>query len=105
MLTVLRYSMRPGAAERVPEVAPRHGAYLRRFAEGGRIVLIGPLLPAPGSGALAVFRDAESAEAFAAGDPFVTESLAEPQPVQQWDALEFLGSAERADSASHAADD
>ncbi|MGN6742058.1 MAG: YciI family protein [Amnibacterium sp.] len=89
MLFVMRYAMTPGASDRVMDVYPRHRAYLDRMAEGGEILLIGPLLPAPGSGAMAVFRTRKAADAFAGGDPFVLEGLAEPLPVQEWDALEY----------------
>ncbi|WP_297343349.1 YciI family protein [Amnibacterium sp.] len=82
--------MKEGAEARVMEVYPRHREYLDRVAADGRILLIGPLLPAPGSGSMAVFRDAEAAAAFPLGDPFVLEGLAEPLPVQEWNALEYL---------------
>lgn len=90
MLFVMRYGMTTGAGARVMEVYPRHRAYLDEVAEAGRVLLIGPLLPAPGSGAMAVFRTREDAEAFPQRDPFVLEGLAEPLPIQEWDALEFL---------------
>jgi uncharacterized protein YciI len=90
VLYVMRYGMTPGGEARVMDVYPRHRAYLDEVAKAGRILLIGPLLPAPGSGAMAVFRSREDAEAFPMGDPFVLEGLAEPMPVQEWDALEFL---------------
>lgn len=90
MLYVIRYVMRDGAETRVTEVYPRHREYLDRVAADGKVVAIEPLLPAPSNGSMAVFRDAESAAAFALADPFVLEGLAEPLPVQEWNALEFF---------------
>jgi uncharacterized protein len=91
VLHVVRYAMTPGSEARVAEVYPRHRAYLDGFAARGEVLLIGPLLPAPGAGALCVFRTRAAAEAFPQGDPFVLEGLAEPSPAQDWQALEFLG--------------
>jgi uncharacterized protein YciI len=88
MLYLLRYTQGPHAAERAAAVYPRHRAYVDRVAAGGDLVLIGSIRPAPGSGALSVFRSREAAEAFAAEDPFVLEGVAVPEPVQEWDALE-----------------
>lgn len=89
MLYVVRYTIADGAAGRVPEVYPRHRAYLDRFAEGGELLLIGPVLPAPTGGAMSVFRSRRAAEAFPAGDPFVLEGVAVPSAVEEWDALEL----------------
>ncbi len=89
MLFIVRYAMSEGAGDRVPDVYPRHRAYLDEFAKGGDVMLIGPLLPAPEAGAMSVFRTREAAEAFPTGDPFVLEGLAVPEPVEAWHALEF----------------
>jgi uncharacterized protein YciI len=50
MLYLVRYTMLPGA-ERAHDVYPRHRAYLDEFARGGDVVLIGPILPVPTTGA------------------------------------------------------
>ena len=89
MLYVVSYAMVEGAASRVMDVYPRHVEYLTAFARNGQVMLVGPLLPAPGSGSLAVFRSREAAESFPRGDPFVLEGLAVPSPVQEWQALEL----------------
>lgn len=89
MLYVVRYAVAEGAAAKVMEVYPRHLAYLTDAARDGQIAAIGPLLPTPGSGSMAVFRSREAAEAFPRSDPFVLEGLAVPSDVQEWDALEF----------------
>ena len=89
MLYVVTYAMTEGAAPHVMEVYPRHSAYLNDFARDGNIMLIGPLLPAPESGSMAVFRSREAAESFPRGDPFVLEGLAVASAVQEWQALEL----------------
>lgn len=86
----MRYEMKHPSHERVQATYPRHRAYLDEVAKEGNILLIGPLLPAPDSGSMAVFRSRAAALAFAAGDPFVLEGLAEPLPVQEWGALEYI---------------
>jgi uncharacterized protein YciI len=91
VLYVVRYEMTDDAASRVTEVYPRHAEYLTDVARGGQIMLIGPLLPAPESGSMAVFRTREAAESFPRGDPFVLEGLAVPSAVQEWRALELPG--------------
>ena len=90
VLYVVRYEMKDSSTERVMATYPRHRAYLDEVAKDGEILLIGPLLPAPGNGALAVFRSREAAEGFPTGDPFVLEGLAGPLPIQEWDALEYV---------------
>lgn len=89
MLYVIVYAVAEGGADQIAEVYPRHLAYLTDFARSGELVLIGPMLPAPASGSMAVFRSAEAAEAFVQGDPFVLEGLAVPSAVREWQALEF----------------
>ncbi len=89
MLYILVYAVAEGGADRIPEVYPRHLAYLTDFARDGQLALIGPMLPAPASGSMAVFRSREAAEAFPQGDPFVLEGLAVPSAVREWQALEF----------------
>jgi uncharacterized protein len=89
VLYVVVYAVADGGADQIMEVYPRHLAYLTAFAEDGQVVAIGPMLPAPASGSMAVFRSREAAEAFPAGDPFVLEGLAVPSEVREWDALEL----------------
>lgn len=89
MLYVVVYAVAEGGADRIAEVYPRHLAYLTDVARDGQVVAIGPMLPAPASGSMAVFRSPEAAEAFPQGDPFVLEGLAVPSAVREWQALEF----------------
>ena len=90
MLYVTRYAVVVGREMHVMATYPRHRAYLDEFARGGDVLLIGPLMPAPGSGSMAVFRTRDAAEAFPRGDPFVLEGVATPSEVQEWNALEYV---------------
>lgn len=89
MLYVVVYAVADGGADQIAEVYPRHLAYLDAYARDGQLAMIGPMLPAPVSGSMAVFRSREAAETFPAGDPFVLEGLAVPSEVREWQALEF----------------
>ena len=89
VLYVVVYAVAEGGSEQIAEVYPRHLEYLTEFARSGQVVLIGPMLPAPASWSMAVFRSQEAAETFPQGDPFVLEGLAVPSAVREWQALEF----------------
>jgi uncharacterized protein YciI len=89
VLYIVVYAVADATADRIAEVYPRHLAYLTDFARDGQVAAIGPLLPAPLNGSMAVFRSREAAEAFPQGDPFVLEGLAVPSEVREWQALEF----------------
>jgi uncharacterized protein len=96
MYAVALYTLAPGRAERIPEVYPRHKAYLTAFqAETGDILLIGPFAERGGDapGSMAVFRSREAAERFSLGDPFVVEGVVGDVRVLDWQALDFTGPA------------
>jgi uncharacterized protein YciI len=85
------YSLRVGAdGSRVMETFPRHKAYYEEFrAAGGGLVALGPFqAPDPAGSSMGIFTTREDAERFIAGDPFVTEGLAEPR-ILDWDAVRF----------------
>jgi uncharacterized protein YciI len=73
---------------RVPEVFPRHHAYTRAFQaeRPGELLFTGPFAePVEGQpGAMNVFASRESAEEFAAADPFVTEGVVASWTVRLW---------------------
>jgi uncharacterized protein YciI len=89
MYAVCFYEIAPGEFGRVPEVYPRHRAYLDEFAAGGELAMIGPFADPVADGAMAVFRSREAAERFRAGDPFVLEGLVGGSRILDWDPLEF----------------
>ena len=88
LLAVLRYEVVPETAARVPEVYPRHRAYLEAFAAGGELLLIGTLEDPMVNGSQALFRSRTAAERFIEEDPFVLEGLAVPT-VLDWNVLDF----------------
>src|ERR1700722_2142494 len=61
---------------------PAHRARWATFQERGSLLLIGPF--ADRQGALAVFTTHESAEEFAASDPFVLEGLVARWTITPW---------------------
>src|SRR3954466_9047325 len=88
LLAVLRYDVVPGSAARVPEVYPRHRAYLDTFARSGDLLLIGTFEDPMVNGSQALFRSKPAAERFIEADPFVLEGLVVPT-VLEWTALDF----------------
>lgn len=90
MLYVTTYTTAgPDSMDKIMAVYPRHRAYLDEFAKGGEIWLIGSFPDFGTPGSMAVFRSAEAADRFVAGDPFVREGLAVPSAVREWNALVF----------------
>ncbi|MFN8505977.1 MAG: YciI family protein [Dehalococcoidia bacterium] len=88
MKYLLFYEGNPAAAGRIPEAYPRHAARIPEFQARG-LIMIGPY--ADRSGALAIFTGAESARAFAEGDPFVTEGIVASWSIKEW--AEAIGAA------------
>jgi len=88
---VVMYSIRYGVdPSRIFETLPRHKAYYEAFhADGGGLVALGPFLNTdPTAASMGIFTSREDAERFIAGDPFITEGLAEPR-ILEWDAVRF----------------
>ena len=89
METVVLYTLREGVdRSRVVETYPRHKAYYEAFhADGGGLVALGPFQdPDPAAGSMGIFTSRQEAERFVAGDPFVTEGLAEAR-LLEWNAV------------------
>ncbi len=74
---------------RIPEVYPRHRAYLDEFSAGGGLAMIGTFGDPIGEGSMVIFRSREAAEEFLAHDPFLTEGVANRSPLREWDPLEY----------------
>jgi uncharacterized protein YciI len=81
----------------IPEVYPRHRAFVDEVARDGGIASIGTFGDPVAEGAMCVFRSADAAEAFLAGDPFVTEGVVTRSPVRSWDPLEYDPDGRRTD--------
>ena len=65
---------------------PAHQAWWKEFAAAGTLVAIGPMAD-PRDGAMSVFTTREAAEAFVAGDPFVTEGLMASYRILEWNEV------------------
>ena len=86
MQFVVRYRTVTAQASRLPEVFPRHKAYLDAFqAEHGGVLGIGTFDDPVANGSMAVFASRQAAERFVHADPFVVEGLAVPDEVRDWD--------------------
>jgi uncharacterized protein len=88
---VVMYSLNKDVdRSRILETFPRHKAFYEAFhADGGRLVALGPFLTSdPVAASMGIFTSREDAERFVAGDPFITEGLAEPR-ILEWDAVRF----------------
>lgn len=88
---VVLYSLREGIdRSRILETYPRHQAYYEAFrADGGGLAALGPFqTPDPAAASMGIFTSRQDAERFIAGDPFITEGLAEPR-ILEWDAVRF----------------
>ncbi len=89
MYFVTFYSTDPSKFSLIPEVYPRHRAYLDEFAVGGEIWMIGTFGNPATEGSMAIFRSLDAAERFIANDPFVTEGLVVEHSIREWNPLEF----------------
>jgi uncharacterized protein YciI len=85
MTIVCFYEMAPDALAKVAAHFPAHRARLDAFQAQGELIAAGPLGDPP-EGAMALFTTAEAAEAFVAGDPFVTEGLVAHWRLVPWKA-------------------
>ncbi|WP_308931082.1 hypothetical protein [Arthrobacter sp. SLBN-112] len=85
------YSLREGVdRSKVMDIYPRHKAYYEAFrAAGEGLLALGPFQsPEPGLSSMGIFTSRGDAEAFVAGDPFITEGLADPT-LLEWNAVHF----------------
>jgi uncharacterized protein YciI len=89
MYAVSFYTVAAGQSGRIPEVYPRHRAYLDEFARGGQILMIGAFGDPVADGSMAIFRSRAAAEEFRDADPFVLEGLVGDSRILDWDPLEF----------------
>lgn len=82
-LHLLLYDYVPDMLERRVPHREAHLALIRSYQADGRVELAGALGDPPHTGLLA-FRDAASAEAFAAEDPYVAAGLVTGRRVEPW---------------------
>lgn len=82
MKYALIYESAGDVVARVPEFMPAHRAWYQEFAQRGDLLMVGPFSDA--TGALAVLTSRAAAEEFAAGDPFVRNSLVRRWFIREW---------------------
>jgi uncharacterized protein YciI len=85
-LQILRYEYVPDIVERRGEHRPAHLEMIQAFHADGRLEIAGAVGDPP-SHALLVFRDVESAEAFAADDPYVAAGLVTSRSIEPWNVV------------------
>ena len=84
MKTVVFYENNPEKTmDDFMEAFPRHQENEKKFVDSGKVIGLGPFA-VPGEGAMGIFRDRESAEAFVKGDPFVLEGLVSKVTIREW---------------------
>jgi uncharacterized protein YciI len=74
-LSVVFYESGPDALALIPVHYPAHRERVDEFAARGELLLVGTFGDPISEGAMAVFRTAEGAEEFVAGDPFVLHGV------------------------------
>jgi len=84
MAEALRYILfyRSGDLSLAAEHFPPHKARYTEFMQRGELLALGPF--SDGSGSIAVFSSRESAEEFAAGDPFVLNGVVSTWTIREW---------------------
>jgi uncharacterized protein YciI len=82
-LQILRYEYVPDIAERRAEHRPAHLDLIKAYNADGRLEIAGAVGDPPSWGLL-VFRDAESAEAFRAEDPYGAAGLVTRWTIEPW---------------------
>ncbi len=87
MRYVLLYEPGPDVATLAPRHFAAHVGRYQQFVADGTLLLIGTFEDAAADGAMAVFTTRAAAEAFAAGDPFVTEGVVSRWRVLGWNEV------------------
>jgi len=86
MKCVAFYHGNPAGLPLARELFPEHKAKLVEFAADGRLLMVGPFAN-PADGALAIFRDRPSAEAFVAQDPFILKGAVLKFDLLDWNEV------------------
>ena len=86
MKYLLFYDYIEGVVERRAPLREGHLGIAQRYFERGELLLAGALND-PIDGAVLVFNDRESAEAFAREDPYVLNGLVTSQRIREWNVV------------------
>jgi uncharacterized protein len=84
MKFVLFYTSAPDVAAKAGPVFAAHKAYYEQFVARGVLLLLGTFEDAQADGSMAVFTTRESAEEFAAADPFVLQGVVTSYQIKGW---------------------
>lgn len=87
MRYVVLYEPAPDVLERAPQHRDAHREWIAEFAAAGTLVGIGPFGDPVGQGSMGIFTTRDAAEAFAEGDPFVTEGVVARYEVRDWNDI------------------
>jgi uncharacterized protein YciI len=86
-LYVTFYEAGPDALELLPVHFPAHQARIDEFHSRGDLLMVGTFADPIEEGSMAVFRTREAAEAFVAGDPFVTSGAVGNWYLREWNEV------------------
>ena len=87
MKYVLLYESADDVALKAPAQFPAHRARLEEFHSAGTLLMVGTFEDPQVNGSMGVFTTRESAEAFAAGDPFVVNGVVKAWRVLAWNEV------------------
>jgi uncharacterized protein YciI len=81
---VVLYTSADDVVAKAPAHFPAHKARLDEYHARGDLLMVGTFGDPQREGSMAVFRTRESAEAFAAGDPFVVNGVVARYEIRDW---------------------
>jgi uncharacterized protein len=84
---VMLYHSADDVAHKAPAHFPAHLARIHEFRDRGEILSVGTFADPQGQGAMAIFPTRESAEAFAAGDPFLLNGVIRDHEIREWNDI------------------
>jgi uncharacterized protein YciI len=87
MKYVLFYDSADEVALKAPPHFPAHRARLDEFHAAGTLLMVGTFESPQENGSMGVFTTRESAEAFAAGDPFVVNGVVKAWRILAWNEV------------------
>jgi uncharacterized protein len=84
MKAVVFYESADDVGERAPLHMDEHVTWFTSFHERGELLMVGTFADPAKDGAMCILKDRASAEAFAAGDPFVTNGVVKSYTIKEW---------------------
>jgi uncharacterized protein YciI len=87
MKYVVLYTSADDVATKAPPHFPAHKQRLDEFHARGDLLMVGTFADPQRDGSMAVFRTRESAEEFAAGDPFVLNGVVSAFEIRDWNEI------------------